>query len=159
MIEVFSTTFFAETWQLRRMYSYWRFFLWPTQASVLFFGEWKHPLPRFRGERLRPGNHCHHLWLFHMEGKDYLLLSATIWYMLSCFLTRCYPSNVLRKHLQYPDVYQTFLPSSTLPKRTEATRALALAFHAGQSEITTTIPPRTCGCIVRTVATCTMEGN
>lgn len=51
------------------------------------------------------------------------------------------------------------LLSSTLPKRTEAMRAHVLAFHAGRSEITTTIPPLTCGCTVPIVATCTMEGN
>lgn len=53
----------------------------------------------------------------------------------------------------------TSLLSSTLPKRTEAMRAHVLVFHAGQSEITTTIPLLTCGSIVHTAATCIMEGN
>lgn len=54
---------------------------------------------------------------------------------------------------------KTSLRSSTLPKRIEAMRAHVLVCHAGQSEITTTTPPVTCGCIVPIVATCTMGGN
>lgn len=55
--------------------------------------------------------------------------------------------------------YHSFLLSFTSPKRTEATRARVLVFHAGRSEITTTTPPPTCGCIAPIVATSTMEGN
>lgn len=73
----FSTPCFAESWQLWWMYSHWRLFLWPAQANVLFFGEWKHPLPWLWRERLRPGNHCHHIWLFHLEGKDWYLHKDT----------------------------------------------------------------------------------
>lgn len=59
----------------------------------------------------------------------------------------------------FNNVDPIYLLSSTLPKRTEAMRAHVLVFPAGQSEITTTIPPLTCGSIVHTVATCIMEGN
>lgn len=59
----------------------------------------------------------------------------------------------------FNNIDPTYLLSSTLPKRTEAMRARVLVFPAGQSEITTTIPPLTCGSIVHTAATCIMEGN
>lgn len=136
------TFFFAESWWVWWMYPHWGFFLWSKQAHVLFSGEWEHPLTWFRWERLWPGNHSHHLWLFYMEGKSILCLSR----------------SVLRNDLYWFHSFNC-LCSSTLPKRTEATRARVLAFHAGRSEITTTIPPLTCGCIVLIVATCTMEGN
>lgn len=53
----------------------------------------------------------------------------------------------------------SFLLSSILPKRTEATRARASACRAGRWEITTTTPLLTCGCIVHTAATCITGGN
>lgn len=126
------------------MYSHWRFFLRPTQDNVLFFGEWEYPLPWLRRERLRPGNHWHHIWMFHMEGKD--------WFRQWIFTTGLCCQNMFN-NLKYTSP----LLSSTSPKRTEAMRVHVLVFPAGQWEITTTIRPLTCGYIVPTVATCTME--
>lgn len=63
----------AESWQLWWMYSHWRLFLWPTQVNLLFSGEREHPLAWLRRERLWPGNHCNHVWLFYMEGKHWCL--------------------------------------------------------------------------------------
>lgn len=77
----FCKTCLAEGWQLWRMYSHWRFFIWPTQNNLLFFGEWEHPLPWHRRERLWPYYHCYHIWLFHLESKgqcQYKLVFALV---------------------------------------------------------------------------------
>ena len=132
--------------QLWRMYSHWRFFIRPSQDNLLFFGERKHPLSWIWRERIWTCNHCDHIWVFYLEGKD-LHINKVV------FLSRYVPLNCTDRA-----VLTSFF-SSTLPKRTGAMKAHVLEFHAGQSEITTTIPPLTCGSIVHTVATCTMEGN
>lgn len=142
---IFCPKSFTESWYLWRMYYNWRVFVWPTQANLLHFREWEHPFPWLRWERLRLGNHCHHFWLFHMEGKHlYLHDLEKLWKMTKTTKGNMWPISS---------------SSFTSPKKTEATRARALAFHAGQSEITIIIRPPTCGCIVLIAATCTMEGN
>lgn len=60
------------------MYPHWRFFLWSKQAHVLFSGEWEHSLTWFWWERLWPGNHSYHLWLFYMEGTRICLSRSVL---------------------------------------------------------------------------------
>lgn len=103
-------------------------------------------------------------------GKGYGLATTAV--TSGCFIWKVWTGvffvSFLKKSVVFFKIYRvvreldtclTSLLSSTLPKRTEATRARAWAFHGGLSKITTTIPPLTCGCIVPTAGTCTMEAN
>lgn len=89
-------------------------------------------------------------WSIHKEKeKKTRILFARLYLLLS----RLYHRNVVNQPIN------ASLLSSILPKRTEAMRPHVLAFHAGQSKITTTTPPLICGYIGPIVATCTMEEN
>lgn len=95
-------------------------------------------------------------------GKGYGLATTAI--TSSCFTWKvrnvfCVRADRCREMICTKSTPSTRLCSSTSPKRTEATRARVSEFHAGPSEIITTIPPPTCGCIALIVATCTMEEN
>lgn len=44
----------------------------------MFVGEWEHPLPWHRRERLWPYDHCYHIWLFHLESKGRCQYKAVV---------------------------------------------------------------------------------